>query len=136
MENHEMNRTDTPTPQPDLSDAALSQLAEAIFEMDIVDAVKAVRSVRDQARAAERKRTLLWAAKQLETTGVLLPIVPGETKHNHVIRFAEAFADKLRRAAENGNATSRKYHSYWCDRNNGGPECNCEFSDEEGGKDA
>jgi hypothetical protein len=63
MENHEMNRTDTPTPQPDLSDAALSQLAEAIFEMDIVDAVKAVRSVRDQARATERKRALEWAAE-------------------------------------------------------------------------
>jgi hypothetical protein len=22
-----------------------------------------------------------------------------------------------------------KYHSSWCDRNNGGPECNCEASD-------
>jgi hypothetical protein len=50
----------------DLSDEGLSQLAEAIFEMDIVDAVKALRSIRDQARAAERKRTLLWVADQLD----------------------------------------------------------------------
>lgn len=21
------------------------------------------------------------------------------------------------------------YHASWCDRNNGGPECNCEFSE-------
>jgi len=39
-----------PPKQSDLSDEGLSQLAEAIFEMDIVDAVKAVRAVRDQAR--------------------------------------------------------------------------------------
>jgi hypothetical protein len=42
----------------------------------------------------------------------------------------------LRTIRDQARATSRKYHSSWCDRNNGGPECNCEFSDEEGGKDA
>lgn len=36
------------------------------------------------------------AAELLETSGVLLSIVPGETKAAHVKRFAEAFAAKLR----------------------------------------
>jgi hypothetical protein len=35
-------------------------------------------------------------AEMLETEGVMLAIVPGETKHDHVIRFARAFAAKIR----------------------------------------
>lgn len=30
----------------------------------------------------------------------------------------------------------RKYHSTWCDRNHGGPECNCEASDPDEGMSA
>ena len=40
------------------------------------------------------------AAKMLETSGVLLPIIPGETKADHVVRFANAFAAKIRAAKE------------------------------------
>ena len=54
--------------------------------------------------AAELAKTLLaWeqrgresAAQELETTGVMLPIVPGEIKADHVIRFAKAMAAKIR----------------------------------------
>jgi hypothetical protein len=35
-------------------------------------------------------------AEMLDTSGVLLPIVPGETKSDQVIRFAHAFANKIR----------------------------------------
>jgi len=42
---------------------------------------------------------LLEAALLLRTDGVLLPIIPGETKNEHVIRFAIAFAEKLEKLA-------------------------------------
>lgn len=73
--------TDTPTPQPDLSDEGLIEVARRINEEDN-DAWEALKSVRDQARMAERKKTLLWVADQLD----------GE-------RF---WVDWLRRAAEEG----------------------------------
>lgn len=43
---------------------------------------------------------LLEAAQLLRTDGVLLPIVVGETKHAHVVRFALAFAEKLEKLAD------------------------------------
>jgi hypothetical protein len=42
---------------------------------------------------------LLEAARLLRTDGVLLSIIPGETKSDHVIRFAIAFAEKLENLA-------------------------------------
>lgn len=36
-------------------------------------------------------------AEMLRTEGVMLPIIPGETKADHVVRFACAFADKIER---------------------------------------
>jgi hypothetical protein len=50
--------TDTPTPQPDLSEAHLEFLADAALSVNASKPtlVAMLRSVRDQARAAERKR--------------------------------------------------------------------------------
>lgn len=47
---------------------------------------------REQCVAATARR----CAEMLETEGVMLDIVPGETKYAHVARFARAFAAKMR----------------------------------------
>jgi hypothetical protein len=47
------------------------------------------------AGVEEMKAGLLEAARLLRTDGVLLGIIPGETKHDYSIRFAVAFAVKL-----------------------------------------
>jgi hypothetical protein len=47
------------------------------------------------ADVEEMKAGLLEAARLLRTDGVLLGIIPGETKHDYSIRFAVAFAVKL-----------------------------------------
>jgi hypothetical protein len=50
---------------------------------------------------------LLEAARLLRTDGVLLPIIVGETHHDHIIRFALAFADKLEELANPVDAQSK-----------------------------
>jgi hypothetical protein len=56
---------------------------------------------------ASRKATMVEAAKLLRTDGVLLTIVPGETKQDYVIRFALKFAEKLEEIADHEKAHRR-----------------------------
>ena len=49
----------------------------------------------DALVASGYKQGLREAARMLRTDGVLLSIIPRETKADHVVRFALAFADKI-----------------------------------------
>jgi hypothetical protein len=97
--------TDTPTPQPDLSDEAIRHLARMLVACECEETdckhcnriYDSIISVRDQARAAERKRTLLWAAEQAATHEE-----HGEFLHGGRDECPYAIAQELRRAAEEG----------------------------------
>jgi hypothetical protein len=87
--------TDTPTSQPDVSDERLTEIAKTLaLERPLTqwEAEDALRSVRDQARAAERKRTLEEAIK-------LCHRVDGAYE-----QWVQTVAAKLRRAAEEGGS--------------------------------
>jgi hypothetical protein len=67
-----------------------------------IDLDEFIRKVTIAEKERDRKIQapgLIEAARLLRTDGVLLPIVPGETKGEQVIRFAIAFAEKLERLA-------------------------------------
>jgi len=88
---------DIPTTQPDLSDKGLKHAAwETKRDPDSLFAW--VRSVRDQARAAERKRTLLWAADYLDSCAKTAI----EYNEKYVSSHLEVIATGLRRAVEEG----------------------------------
>jgi len=108
-------QTDTPTPQPDLSDEALSQLAEAIFEMDIVDAVKAVRSVRDQAQVGyDQVKNLLDSreTKLLMRWGELFPNYTW-TDGEMAIDYMAAEIIACRKERDQARAAERKRTLLW-----------------------
>lgn len=53
-------------------------------------------TLKNQLKQAEVS-TAMQCAEMLRTQGVFLTIIPGETKADHVARFARAFADKIER---------------------------------------
>jgi len=81
----------TPTPQPDLSDEGLRHLVRMLVacgceEADCVHCNRiygSIRSVRDQARATERKKTLLWVADEIDSalSGALKSLTAKMVQH-------------------------------------------------------